>query len=356
MKRIAIMTTGGDCSGLNATIRAVTIGAHLRGHKIIGILDGTDGLFTGAKETIKLTSNTLSPEMARISGSILRNGDPKLNIMVNGDNHAKIRKTIQKTIAELKLDSIILIGGNGSLSLAHNSRDIYGNIQLIGIPKTIDMDVPLTDITIGFTTAVRQTADFCAQLLLTARSHHRWFVVQSMGRNSGMLTLHSGIAAQADAILIPEIKWSPAKLIQHIESINRDYGIIIVSEGVTLRGHSGKPADIVARELAKRGITVRTSFPEHFQRVGDASAIDRTLAAQFANCALDAIDNGETYMMTAMQNGAVKTISLEEMFKAGVMDMDPGIKNLTIVGTTVPDDYPLLSTAANMGVYIGETR
>ena len=359
MKRIAIMTTGGNCSGLNAVIRAVTVGAATRGHKVIGIIDGTDGLFTGAKETVKLTPDNMPPEIVRISGSILRNGDPNLNIFVNSENKAKIRKTIQKTIAELKLDALILIGGNGSMSLAHHSRDIYGNIQFIGIPKTIDMDVPGTDTTIGFATAVRQTADFCAQLMMTARSHHRWFVVQCMGRDSGMLALHSGVAAQADAILMPEIKWSPAKLIAHIDNIKkqgRDYGIILASEGITLRGHSGKAADIVSRELEKHGFVTRTAFPEHFQRTGDAAAADRVLAARFAACALDAIDNGETYVMTAMQNGDVQTISLDEMFTAGIMDMDPLIKNLTIVSTSVPDDYPLLPTAASMGIYIGEIK
>ena len=360
MKKIGIMTTGGDCSGLNSAIYYIICGAKKRGWTIYGILDGTDGLVAESPNIIRLDTNILPPEQAFIAGSFLRNGNVGQNNgferAVESGRVAQFTKQLKKSLAQTKLDALILIGGNGSLSLAWQNRSIYSDMQLICIPKTIDMDIPLTDRTLGFDTAVSQLTHFCDDLMLTARSHHRWFVVQSMGRNCGMLALTAGMAAGARAILIPEIKFDVDKLIKHIKNADTDYGIIMVSEGISLRGHSGRPADMIARKLTAAGIANRTAFPEHIQRAGNTTPNDRLLAIQMADVALDAIANNETYVMTALQNGEITTVGLESVVSAGRAERDPNIENLTISNATVDAENPLLVAADDMGIYIGETK
>ena len=359
MKKIGIMTTGGDCSGLNTVIQRLYRGASLRGWKTFGILDGTDGLCETPPRVIEFNDSTLPIEAARLAGSFLHSGRAGA---LNFETAAKsgllerFNKKIRKSLLELKLDAIILIGGNGSISLAWCNREIYNGLQLIWIPKTIDMDIPLTDKTIGFNTAVQQLTSFCDQLMLTARSHHRWFVVQTMGRDCGQLALNAGIAIGATAILIPEIKFDVNSLITCIKNAPSDYGIILVSEGVSLRGHSGKPAEIISRKLTSAGIVNRTAYPEHTQRVGDTTAADRILAARMADCALHAIENNETYVMTAINDCKCETVSLKAFFESGSITEDPNIPDIKTSDAYVSPDDPLLGIATDMGIYIGETK
>ena len=357
MKKIGIITTGGDCSGLNTAIQRIIHGAAIRGWTVYGILDGTDGLYDNPPSVIELNDDVLSPEYAHLAGSFLHNGRANaLNFETAAETGRldKFNRQLRRSLRELALDALILIGGNGSLSLAWANREIYRDVQLICIPKTIDMDIPLTDRTIGFDTAVQQLTSFCDQLMLTARSHHRWFVVQSMGRDCGQLALHAGVATGAAAILIPEIKYDVNNLISHIKNTPTDYGVIVVSEGISLRGHSGRPADIISRKLTAAGITNRTAFPEHFMRAGDTVATDRILATRFADCALSAIDNNETYVMTALDGENVHTVALSEMVGAGDCIRDPKIPELMTSNAYVAPDDALLDAAHNLGIYIGE--
>ena len=357
-KKIGIMTTGGDCSGLNTVIHRVIRGAKLRNWRVIGILDGTDGL-CDTPRTIELTEDVLPIENARLSGSFLHNGHAgalNFETAVERNKVAQFNKQLRKSLAELKLDALILVGGNGSTSLAWANREIYQDLQFICIPKTIDMDMPLTDRTIGFDTAVQQLTSFCDQLMLTARSHHRWFVVQAMGRDCGNLALNAGVATGATAILIPEIKFNIDDLVAHIKNAPTDYGIIMVSEGITLRGHSGKPADMISRKLTAAGITNRTAFPEHTQRAGDTTACDRILATRFADCALQAIENNETYVMTAVECDDVHTVALSDFVDAGEIVRDPKIPDLMTSNAYVSPDDALLSVAHDMGIYIGTIK
>lgn len=359
MRKIGIMTTGGDCSGLNTAIQRIVQGASLRGWQVLGIKDGTDGLNKQNPQVVTFDLNTIPIENARLAGSWLGNGHPHAENFETAVETGKIKefnKQINTSLLNLGLDALILIGGNGSLSLAHLNRDIYNNLSLVCIPKTIDMDMPLTDKTIGFDTAVQQIVNFCDQLILTARSHHRWFVLQTMGRDTGHLALNAGIAFGADAIIIPEIKFDSENLIQHIKNSNRDYGIILVSEGIKMRGHSGRAGDMISRELTRAGIPNRTAFPEHTQRAGDTTANDRILATKMADCALDAIENNETFVMTALQNGHVKTVALSEFFNSGDIVCDSNIDTLQVSNSYVSPEDPLLDIANNMGIYIGEIK
>ncbi len=358
-KKIGIMTTGGDCSGLNTVIQRVMDGCALRKWNLIGILDGTDGLYSSPARTIELNCKDFHFANSHLAGSILSNGHAGT---INFESSARAGKLsafnskLKKSLHDLELDALILVGGNGSLSLAYTYREIYTGLSLVCIPKTIDMDIPKTDKTIGFDTAVQQLTQYCDQLLLTARSHHRWFVVQTMGRDCGQLALHAGIAIAADAILIPEIKFDIDNLIKHIKSSKRDYGIILVSEGISLRGHSGRPADMVSRKLNTANIPNRTAFPEHIQRAGDTVASDRILAAGFVDCAFSAIENNETFVMTTLEDGEYKTISLDDFFKAGKPQKDPNIPNMMTSNAYVEPDSNLLQIATNMGIYIGEKK
>lgn len=358
-KRIGIMTTGGDCSGLNTAIQRLIDGCTKRKWSVVGILDGTDGLYANPARTIKLDTHTFDFENSRLAGSILSNGNAgttNFETSAKAGKLAAYNKRLKKSLHDLNLDALVLIGGNGSLSLAHLYREIYNDLQLVCIPKTIDMDIPLTDKTIGFDTAVQQLVSYCDQLIMTARSHHRWFVVQSMGRNCGKLALHVGVAINANAILIPEIKFDVNNLIKHIKQSAKDYGIIMVAEGISIRGHSGKPADMISRALNNANIANRTAFPEHIQRAGDTVATDRILATGFADTALQAIENNETFVMTALQNGEYKTVSLNEFFDAGVQEKDPKIIGAMTSNAYVEPNDTLLQTATDMGIYIGEKR
>ena len=358
-KRIGIITTGGDCSGLNTVIQRIVDGCIRRKWDVIGIKDGTDGLCSVPARTIDLTNESLQFASSHLAGSILANGHAGAENFESAARAGKLsafNKKLQKSLKDLNLDALVLIGGNGSLSLAHMYREIYNGVSLVCIPKTIDMDVPLTDKTIGFDTAVQQLVSYCDQLLLTARSHHRWFVVQTMGRDCGNLALNAGVAIAADAVLIPEVKFDTTNLIKHIKQSHRDYGIIMVSEGISLRGHSGKPADMISRALNGANIPNRTAFPEHIQRAGDTIATDRILAAGFADAALKAIENNETYVMTTLQNGEYKTVSLDDFFAAGKHEKDPKIIGAMTSNRYVDPDDILLQIAIDMGIYIGEKR
>ena len=359
MKRIGIMTTGGDCSGLNTAIQRIVRGASKRGWRVWGILDGTDGLCITPPAAIELTDLMIPIENARLAGSFLHNGHANALNFETALERGRINafnKQLHTSLSALELDALILIGGNGSISLAWANKQIYRDLQLICIPKTIDMDIPLTQRTIGFDTAVQQLTSYCDQLMLTARSHHRWFVVQSMGRDCGNLALNAGVAIGASAILIPEIKFDVDSLISHIKQSNTDYGIIIVSEGISLRGHSGKPADMISRKLTAAGIANRTAFPEHTQRAGDTTAADRILATRFADCALNAIENNETNVMTALIDGECKTVALSDFVAAGEIVRDPKIPNLMTSNAYVSETDPLLDVAYDMGIYIGEQK
>ena len=159
MKKIGIMTTGGDCSGLNSVINRIVVGANERGWNVIGIIDGTDGLCRKPANIIKLDCDVLPIENVRLAGSLLHNGNA---CMMNFEKASKMNrlaqfnKMLKTSLADLKLDALVLIGGNGSLSLSWKYRDIYSGLSLVCIPKTIDMDLPLTNKTIGFDTAVEQ--------------------------------------------------------------------------------------------------------------------------------------------------------------------------------------------------------
>jgi phosphofructokinase-like protein len=332
-KRIGIMTTGGDCAGLNAVIRgAVLRAADGFGWEIIGIRDGTKGLMADPPVTLPL-----SPDM--FSGGILRMGGTLIGTTSSGnpfdfpmpDGTRKNRSTdIYRGYRALGLDALIAIGGDGSFRIIERLvRE--GDINVVGIPKTIDNDVVGTENAIGYITAVNVATEALDRLQTTAASHSRVMVLEVMGRDAGHIALSAGVAGGADIILIPEIPYRVENLLNRIhalqESQNRNFFLIVVAEGCRTEDgeritqvrsagaeHYGGIGYWLAEQLAEAThFEIRTTVLGHVQRGGTPSTTDRVLGAAFGVRAVDLIAAGEFGRVVVWQNRRVLDIPLENV-------------------------------------------
>lgn len=349
-KRLGILTSGGDCPGLNAVIRAVVSYATLTyDWQVFGIPYATQGLLE--QQVIPLHMHSFD----------LRGIDPLLSMggtilgTINKGNTLAQAKEIIASYQALGLDALIGIGGDGSLAiLSHLS--FQGNWQFIAIPKTIDNDVALTERAIGFDTAVSTITDALNRLTFTAASHDRVMVVEVMGREAGHLALHSGIAGGADVILIPEIPYSIQAVCRHLAELRdrwkRKFAIVVVAEGIrpaddihplpeqkTSCGSGQLIANAIA-ECSTYPVDVRVSVLGHIQRGGIPSALDRLTAAAFGKTAVDLIAQGKSNQMVAWQNGRVVAVPLEQVCDRSPLSVDP--------------NSDLVQTARALGIYMGE--
>jgi 6-phosphofructokinase 1 len=314
IKRIAILTGGGDCPGLNAVIRGVVRAAVLEhGWEVIGIEDGYDGLL-GTSSWRRLTSRDVRGLQVR-GGTILgtsNRGNP-LNypVKVNGKVVFKdVTGVIVKNIKKLKIDVLIAVGGDGTMKITQAMFE--KGVPVVGIPKTIDNDLGATDVTFGYNSAVSCATDALDKLHTTAESHHRVLVLEVMGRDCGWIALESGIAGGADVILIPEIPFDLGKICDHIRYRKRHgsrFSIVVASEGAYPKG--GKK--IYEREPGKNGvpgrlgglgrwvgdqiqlctqIDTRVAVLGHLQRGGTPTTFDRILATRFGVEAVNLIAEG----------------------------------------------------------------
>ncbi len=297
--RVGILTGGGDCPGLNAVIRAaVRKGERVHGDELIGFLDAWDGVRD--RRTIPLTVESMRGMLPR-GGTVLgtRRGSP-FDTPGGVDN-------VKQTLHDLGIDALIVIGGNGSLSIACRLHSEYG-LPVIGVPKTIDNDIEGTDLTFGFTTAVQIATDAIDRLHTTAESHDRVMVVEVMGRHTGWIATHAGIAGGATAVLIPEIPFDIDELCARLtrrHDRGRFASIVVVAEGAepmegTLEmeekiydrfGHVvlGGVATRIATTIAQRtGFETRVVQLGHVQRGGTPTAFDRVLSTRFGVAAIDA--------------------------------------------------------------------
>lgn len=353
-KRIGILTSGGDCPGLNAVIRAVVNHATLTfGWEVLGIPYATEGLLERKASVLNLHGLDLHG-----IDPLLGMGGTILGSINRGDTLEHAHEIIAGYQA-LGLDALIAIGGDGSLAIL---RDLAckGNWNLVGIPKTIDNDLALTERSIGFDTAVNTITDALNRLTYTAASHDRVMVVEVMGRAAGHLALHAGIAGGADVILIPEIPYSIANLCQKIAELRdkwgRRFAIVVVAEGVTtetgttsvytdslgqvcLRGIGQYIAEQVAHWSARK-IDTKVTVLGHVQRGGMPSAIDRIIATAFGKAAVDLIAQGQYDQMVTWQRGEVVNVPLEDVLRQSPCPVNP-------------NDF-LVQTARALGVYIGE--
>jgi 6-phosphofructokinase 1 len=352
-KRIGILTSGGDCPGLNAVIRAVISNATITyGWEVLGIPYATRGLLE--RKTIPLSIHGLD---LRGIDPLLSMGGTILGSINKGDTLAHIDEVVAGYHA-LELDALIGIGGDGSLAIL-NQLACRGNWQFIAIPKTIDNDVALTDRVVGFDTAVNTITDAMNRLMFTAASHDRVMIVEVMGRTAGHLALQSGIAGGADVILIPELSYSIQDICSHLAELRdrwgRRFAIVIVAEGIhPLKDETASPSDAAAQSTCSMGqyianqiarcstnpIDIRVSILGHIQRGGIPSAFDRLLGAVFGKTAVDLIAQGQSRQMVAWQHGHVEAVPLETVLAGSPCLVDP-------------DGY-LVQTARSLGIYMGK--
>ena len=319
--KIGVLTGGGDCPGLNAVIRAITRKAvDVNGDTVLGFYDAWDGVLE--QRYIELNTSVVRGLLPR-GGTILgtRRGSP----FDTSDGVDRVKKTF----ADLKLDALVVIGGNGSLTVASMLHEQY-DLPVIGVPKTIDNDVVGTDATFGFQTAVQIATDAIDRLHTTAESHDRVMVVEVMGRDAGWIALQAGIAGGATAILVPEVLFdieAVSQIVQRRHSRGRYASVVVVAEGAR-----PKPGTLVlpARKLDRYGheqlgdiahviapeISVRTGFESrvvqlgHIQRGGTPTSYDRVLSTRFGLAAVDAVHDKAFGDMVVLKCGAIERVSM----------------------------------------------
>lgn len=356
-KRIGLLTSGGDCAGLNAVIRAVVSRADLLNYEVVGILNGTAGLLKPEPSVKILSPNDFTGTIMRQGGTILgttNKGDPFDFPMEDGSRKDRSGEIVD-ALHRLKLDALIGIGGDGSLAILSRLADQAG-INLIGIPKTIDNDVGLTESAVGFDTAVSVAVEALDRLQPTAASHDRVMILEVMGRDAGHIALNTGIAGGADVILIPEIPYTlenVAKKILDIKASGRNFALIVVSEAIkTPEGdkrqvvyHGGESryggiADYLGPQIAEAtGFETRVTVLGHVQRGSSPTYNDRLLASAFGVKAVDLIADSKTNRMVAWTNRQVSDVAI-----ADVVD----------VCQSVDTDGVLVRTARSLGISLGD--
>ena len=334
--RIALSTGGGDAPGLNAVIRAAVLSAINRGWEVLGIKRGFAGLM-GEDEVVPLTKSSVRG-IAHLGGTILRttnHGNPFHYPRRQPDGSLLEIDRSDELIANaraLGIDAIISIGGDGSLSIAQRLCDKGMNI--VGVPKTIDNDVSGTITTFGFDTAVNTALEAIDKLHTTAESHDRVMVMEVMGRDTGFIALHSGLAGTADVILIPEIPYDIEKVCEKIrerDRTGRSFSIVVVAEGAfpvggeahimgkSLPGQAkrvGGIAETIAQQISERtGKETRSLVLGHLQRGGMPTGYDRLLATRFGGAAVRAIAEEKWGHMVALQSPHIVAIPIREVLK-----------------------------------------
>ncbi|MGI9180085.1 MAG: 6-phosphofructokinase [Longimicrobiaceae bacterium] len=360
IRRVAINTGGGDAPGLNAVIRAATLAALHNGWEVLGIRRGYTGLLEGEVDgepgVIPLTPQTVRG-ITHLGGTILgttTRGNPfGLEVRQPDGTWGTVDRSseIIRRFEELEIDALIAIGGDGSLRIA--SALAKRGLPVIGVPKTIDNDLQSTDVTFGFYTAVEVATDALGRLHSTAESHQRVMVAEVMGRDTGWIALHAGLAATADVILIPEIPFSIQSIAEKVrqrDAAGRRFSIVVTAEGAKPKGGEASYADDTGRYggLADRlasqiqeatGKEARTLVLGHIQRGGSPIAYDRILAIRFGAAAIRAIETGSLGCMVALQGNAIRVVPLEE----AVHDIK-----------RVPLDHDMLVTARAQGISLGD--
>ena len=296
IKKIGLLTSGGDASGMNATIRAVTRYAKYKSLDVIGYYEGFKGLINNNYSVLDHNS---------VGGIIDRGGT---FLYTARSEEFKTEEGMQKSIQNMKkdgVDALIIIGGDGSFRGAHDLHE--RGVQVIGIPATIDNDIAGTDYSLGFDTALNVIISLISKIRDTASSLDRLFVIEVMGRNSGLIAINSGLACAADYILIPEVKVDLVRIANKIRNHRegKRHTLIVVAEG------AAKASDVAASIKFLVGHEVKISILGHIQRGGYPSALDRLLAAEFGKKAVDLLLEGKSDCMTAIQGKVIKSCSLE---------------------------------------------
>lgn len=361
IKHIGILTGGGDCPGLNSVIRAVTKTAIIDyGLEVVGFIDGFRGLVENTYMQLDLRAVS---GIGHTGGTILgtTNRDNPFNYYPSGRTGQEPIDESDRAINNLKnlgLDGLVVIGGDGSLHIAH--QFCQKGVSIVGVPKTIDNDLMATEVTFGFNTAVNTASEALDKLHTTAESHHRVMVLEVMGRYAGWIALHAGISGSADVILIPEIPYQIDSIIKKISQRYRQgkkFSIIVVAEGaypengemviqnlvptshdpVRLGGIGQKVAVDVAARL--QDIEIRVTVLGHLQRGGSPIPYDRILGTRYGVKAVHALMEGQSDTMVSLQGSSIVTVPIEE-----------AIKDIR----RVPIDDDLVKAARSVGISFGD--
>ncbi len=381
MKKIGILTSGGDCPGLNAVIRSVVKCATRLGWEVYGIPHGTDGFLAVDNGTIQPEQLKLNEHGYDIPGIVqgldvlqFLSGSILGSLSKGNPNDPIVAQQILSGYEKMGLESLVVVGGDGSIDIVYSLAQ-KGNWKIVAIPKTIDNDVPFTENSVGFDTAVTTVTNALYDLTFTAASHDRVMVVQVMGRDAGHLGLHAGLAGGADIILIPERV--PKLTHDIVESIchylamkrreGRKFALIVVSEGVKYvdeRREKAYIGDMLAdlikiksRELCADGsqdfceiqeIDTRSTVLGHIQRSGTPSSFDRLLAISFGKKAIDLIQNEQFNRLVIWQSGRVSAKPLDELI--------PIVRTCHQEGRcpnpVQPDSY-MVAAAQALGIFVG---
>lgn len=333
-KRIGILTSGGDCAGLNAVIRAAVHRAHILGYEMVGILDGTHGLISDPPLARVLTPVDTDSNMMRQGGTILgttNKGNPFAFPMPDGTTK-DLSDDIIRGIKKLDLHAIIGIGGDGSFAILKKLSK-QGGFRMVGVPKTIDNDLGKTEVSVGFDTAVAVATEALDRLQPTAASHDRVMVLEVMGRDAGHIALCAGIAGGADVILMPEIPYDLKKIAAKIKAVKvsgRNFALVVVSEAVkSAEGEDlmvkfadgqtryGGIGQYIGQKLAElTGSETRVTVLGHVQRGCPPTYSDRLIASAFGVHAVDLIHAGKFDRMVSWSNRGVIDVSIEEAIAA----------------------------------------
>lgn len=356
IKKIAILTGGGDCPGLNAVIRAVTRKAiHEHDWEVVGILDGYEGAVLGHARN--LTHDDVA-NILGLGGTILgtsNKADP-FAFQVNGSEKRDLSRQLVEHLKRWNVDALIAVGGDGTLTCARQLTELFPHI--VGVPKTIDNDLSATDQTFGFDTACNIVTEAIDRIHTTAQAHHRVMVVEVMGRYAGWIALEGGMAGGGDVILLPELPFSWDRVCATIRDRSRRgrrATIVVVAEGahaegedltvratvkdspdpVRLGGIGERVANVIERET---GHESRVTVLGHLQRGGAPSFYDRVLATRYGAMAVELVASGQFGMMTALRG--------QEIVAASLSEATGSLKRVT-------REHPLVATAQAVGTSFG---
>lgn len=333
IKRIGVLTGGGDCPGLNAVIRAVVKTAINKYNvEVIGYLDGFGGLIKNMAKRLDVQGvSGILPRGGTILGTTNRDNPFKYPEMREGEKvYVDKSDEIIKNLKEMNVDALVVIGGDGSLSIAKEFCD--KGLPVVGVPKTIDNDLSATDVTFGFDTAVVTATEALDKLHTTAESHHRVMVLEVMGRYAGWIALHSGVAGGADVILIPEIPYKTENICRKINSRKiqgKKFSIVIVAEGAKPLGGEmvvskiiedsadpirlGGIGNVVATQIEQcSGMETRVTVLGHLQRGGSPTPFDRLLGTRYGAHAVHTLMEGKFGEMVCLRGTSIETVPIAE--------------------------------------------
>lgn len=360
-KKIGILNGGGDCAGLNAVIAAAVKAGMRNGYEFVGIVRGFEGLLGDEPQFMPLTLETVE-DISSQGGTILKSTNKgKFSAKIgSGDTNqipTEILQEVKFNMQKFGIDSLITIGGDGTLSGAVQLHDI--GVKLVGVPKTIDNDLLGTDKTFGFSSAVDFVAEALDRIHTTAESHSRVIIVETMGRNTGWIALYGGIAGDANIILIPELEFSYQRVLENLRvlrSRGNTHSVIVVAEGARASGEGqiiqskgenkehllGGIANKLMQvldSLAPNEFEMRTLVLGHLQRGGTPNAEDRVLAQRYGAAAVELTIQENFGRMVSLEGNHITSIPLREAVN--------GLKTVTF-------DSEILRTARDLGIYFGD--